>query len=330
MSGHRITPYEVTATRKRARKEEKDHELLLASLSDSTTVDLLDVVQDHIVGAEPLVRDDKTWQLECVGVGRRKSSVSMVFAVDISGEREVIRDGSLPERPLAFTKDKKHVTRFYACALLWRSTAGTEGRLLVHSPWGRGGTRVQITKLLQRALDANLDAKTKLHSNPLVPAKMLKQFLDQAKNTKITYSKSKGIESTFGDTTSSRSTRAEMDLIVKGSDTIPFRDALQSALKASASKDSFFTIRLRNDEPPTGYSEETFDDVYIDLETGGGIKRYSMAKDTIPTVSFDQTSRINGIYFDLPSDKPDEWAERLLAGVTPILKEHLLDVPIAS
>ncbi len=81
MSGHRITPYEVTATRKRARREEKDHGLLLASLSDSKTVDLLDVVQDHIVGAEPLVRDDKTWQLECVGVGRQESSVSMVFAV---------------------------------------------------------------------------------------------------------------------------------------------------------------------------------------------------------------------------------------------------------
>jgi len=330
MSGHRVTPYELTATRKWAKEDEAGENLLLASVSDDKTVDLLDVVEAHIKNVPPATNADKTWELECVEVQRQKDSLSMAFAVDVSGEKETILDGSKPGRPFAFEKNQKHVSRFYSCCLLWRPPKSTEGRLLVHSPWGRGGSRVQTTRLLQRALNEEPELKVKLHAAPLVPAKLLQKFLERAKATQITYVKPKGIASTFGDATNNRTTLAHMAVVVKGSDTIPFRDALQAALKASKNRDALFSIRLRDEGAKGGYIDETFEDVLIDLDTGGGIKRYSMRTDAIPTVTFDETSEINNLYFALPENNHDIWAKELLKGATPVLEKLLLDVPVVT
>jgi hypothetical protein len=118
-----------------------------------------------------------------------------------------------------------------------------------------------------------------------------------------------------------------MELVVAGSDTIPFRDALQAALKSTKNKSGLFKIRVREDGADQ-FRDETFDDVLIDLATGGGIKRYSMAKDTIPTVSFDRTPEINNLYYALPEGADMDWAKQLLTGVTPILEDLLFEVPV--
>lgn len=324
MSGHMVTPYELTARRKRARGAQKNSHLLLASVSDEETIDLLDLVDTSILEIEPLRRDDE-WVLQCVGKQRQQDSLSLVFAVDVSGERESIRDRTKPGRPRVFDKGKDHIARFYATALLYRPPDGTEGRLLLHSPWGRGGTRTQVTKLLQNAANQEPKAKAQLETSAIVPRQIIERFLRNAKNTRITYTKPKGITSEFEGR--SHGTRAEMGLVVKGTDTIPYRDALQAALRSPRNRDGLYTVRMRDDSSDDAgvYREERFDDVIIDLQTGTGLKRYSLRDQTIPTASFDLTSEINLIYYALPDDDDTDWANLLLQGVTPLLEHGLQD-----
>lgn len=324
MAGHLITPYEVTATRKHARKE-KDKLLLLASLGKDMTIDLLDAVETNLPKVEPLTSADGTRTVECAEVRRKGDALAMIFASDVSGEREVVHDGVAAGRPVVFTKGKKHVTRFYSCCLLFRPPSGTSGILLIHSPWGRGGSKSQVVLLIQRAIDQVEGAKAKISAAPMVPAKALERILRQANATKITYTRSTGVTSTFGEARRQASAPAEIDLVVKGSTSVPFRDALAAALRATKSREKLFTVRVRDDDVDGGYREETFDDVAIDITTPGGIRRYSMKQNTLPTMGFNLTPEINSVYFALPDGGAD-WPTQLLDGVVPHLEKRAREV----
>lgn len=324
MAGHIVTPYEVKAKRKHARTN-KDTLLLLASLATDRTVDFLDAVESNLVSVESLASTDGTRTVECVEVSRAGDALAMVFAADVSGEREVVHDGALPGRPVVFTKGNKHVTRFYSCCLLWRPPSGTSGILLVHSPWARGGSKAQVLKLVQRAVDCS-GAKAKISADPMIPAKALKRILRQANATKITYSRSTGVTSTFGENDVKASAQAEIDLVVKGSDSVPFRDALTRALKGTTNREKLFTVSVRDGEDG-GYKEETFEDVAIDITTPGGSRRYSMKDNTLPTMGFNLTPEFNNVYYGLP-EGGSEWAAELLAGITPHLVRRAEEVRI--
>lgn len=291
MAGHTVTPYNVTAVRKHARaKETKEKALPLASIGKDAPVDLLDAVQARLLDVEPVVSGDSSQTFRPVaierGTGMRSDRVAMLFATDVSGEREVVHDES-PERKVIFTKDGKHVTRFYSNCLLWRPADETAGVLLIHLPWGRGGSRAHVLKLMQRAVDATEGAKAKLRVDPMIPQKMLARWLRRANATRITYTRTTGVTTTFGQTRASA--QAELDLVVKGSATAGFRDALTKALQASASRDRLFTLSVRDENAEGGLREETFEDVSVDIPIAGGVRRYSMRDDTVPTVGFNMT-----------------------------------------
>ena len=326
MAGHLVTPYEVTATRKHARSD-KDKPLILSSIGKGVTVDLLDAVESNVCQVEPLKSTDETRTVECVEVRRNGDAVAMVFASDISGEREVVHDAALPGRPVVFTKGSKHVTRFYSCCLLSRPASGTSGVLLVHSPWGRGGSKSQVVRLVQRAVDRTEGAKAKISADALIPAKALDRILRQARTTRITYTRSTGVTSTFGEEAPRASAPAEIDLVVKGSNSVPFRDALAAALRATKNREKLFTVRVRDDAADGGYREETFDDVAVDIATAGGVRRYSMREDSLPTMGFNLTSEINAVYYGLPEGGTD-WPVQLLNGVLPHLETRLQEVLI--
>jgi aspartate 1-decarboxylase len=321
LSGHTITPYDVTATRKRAKKD-KDVLLPLAAIGKDTSVDVLEAIDEHILDTAPLISADKSHEFRAVGVargtGKRSDRVLILFASDVSGEREVVQD---EQRNVVFTKDGNHVTRIYSCCLLWRPADETSGVLLIHSPWGRGGSRAQVVTLMQRAIDATDGAKAKLRADPMIPKKMLERWLRQANATKITYSKTTGVTTTFG--TNRASAEAELDLVVKGSNSAPFRDALVAALRASANREKLYTLRVRDDDGK--YEEETFDDVAVDIATAGGVRRYSMRENTVPTVSFNMTPEFNNLYYGLPDDA-DEWPDLLVEGAAEHLDKRLQDV----
>jgi hypothetical protein len=324
MSGHRVTPFALTATKKFAR-EKKDEPILLASIGKDRTIDLLDAVDAHLTSVQPVARGDGSLTVQCLRTQRDGDYLSMIFAADVTGEREVVRDGV--KQTVVFTKGKDDVTRTYSAGLIWRPPGGTEGLLLVHSPWGRGGNRFQILTLLQRAVTAEEGAIAKVHADPIIPAKALDRILRNANATRITYVKSKRITSTMDG--SSQSTRAEMDLVVKGSDSIPYRDALARALKASANREKLFTLQMPDEDDPTEVRDETFDDVFIDIATGGGNKRYSMRRETIPTISKDLTPEINNIYFGLGNDDDAaSWADGLLSEVPLYLKRFANEVQV--
>ena len=323
MAGHTLTPYEFVATRKWARKEKKGEHLLLASLGEDKQVDLLEVIEQNILAVEPVVSTDDTRTVRCVQVESWGDAVAIVLAAEISGEREVVRDGADAARPVTFVKGRQHLTAYYSCCVVWRPASGTEGILLMHSPWGRGGNRGELMKLLQRAVDADPDAKTKLRTNPLVPQKALARLLRRASATRIIYSKRSGIRSTFDNT--NQSAPAEMDLVVKGSDSVPYRNALAAAIR-SGSDEQLFTVRVRDESQKGGYREEEFDDVEVDLETAGGRRRYSVKGGTIPTVGFNITPDVNNVYYRLPDDQPDRWPTELLDGLSVVLKKTLDEV----
>lgn len=314
MAGHIVTPYEVIATRKGARKN-KDEPLLLAALGKDVSLDLLDLVETNICKVPPCVNGDKTSSTRCVAVERTGDSVLMVFDAGRSGEREVVRDNS-PKRKVVFTKQNDHIGSYYSSALLWRPPSGTAAVLLVHSPWGRGGSKGQVLQLLQRAVNVEELAAAKLRANPMIPAKELAKILRAAKSTRITYTKSTGVTSTFDGASGKKSAPAEIDLVVKGSGSIPFRDELTRALKATANKDKFFTLSVRDEAVDGGYREETFDDVTIDIQTSAGSKRYSMRNETVPTLGFNLTSEFNEVYSALPKEaaRVDEWPDLILKG----------------
>jgi hypothetical protein len=251
-------------------------------------------------------------------------NLTIVFSNEITGEREQIRDNKAKGRPVVFTKDNRHVTIYYSVCLLWRPPDGTDGLLLMHSPWGRGGSKGQVMKVLQAATNAS-GAKAKLAASALIPQKMLDRFLRNAKATKIIYRKDSAITSTFAGST--RTALAEMDLVVKGSNSIAFRDALTAALKATKQDPAkLFTVEIRDPQADGGSRAETFDDVEVEISTPGGPRRYSMRNETIPTVGLDITSAFNSVYYRLDAQDPDSWPEQLCEGVTPHLRNRLKEV----
>jgi hypothetical protein len=312
MAGHTITPYELTATRKFVRDKAKRSELLpLASLSSDSTIDLLDVVEQNVLDVAGSHSSDKTRETTCVAARRNNDVVTMVFACDISGEREVVRDAESAGRPVVFTKGENHVAQFLSICMLWRPSGGTDGVLLIHSPWGRGGSKAHIIGVLQRAVDAHPDAKAKLHADPKVPADVLEQLLQRANATKVTYTRRTGITSDFSQAAANpASAPAEMELVVRGAESLPFRDAFAAALKRKADREKLFTVKVRDGDG--GYEEQRFDDVEVEIQTGAGKRTYSIARDTIPTMGFDLTSEINAIYYSLPDDEHSGWPETLL------------------
>ena len=327
MAGHTLTPYEVTATRKWVRdKKAKETKLLLASIDEDQTIDLLDAVTDNITDLDALETSDGTRTFQFEYYEADADTVTMVFSNEISGEREQIRDSKVKGRPVVFTKDDRHVTIYYSVCLLWRPPDGTEGLLLMHSPWGRGGSKTQVMKLLQAATNAS-GAKAKLAADALIPQKMLDRYLRNAKATKIIYRKDSAISSTFAGNT--RTALAEMDLVVKGTNSIGYRDALAAALKATKQDPTkLFTVGIRDPQADGGTREETFDDVEVEISTPGGTRRYSMRNETIPTVGLDVTSAVNSIYYGLDANDPDSWPEQLCAGVGPHLQKRLQEVQL--
>lgn len=316
MAGHTVTPYSVIAKRKHARGERDN--LLLASLSPGGTVDLLDVVAEHITAVDPQVSTDGATTIRCEVAERKGDSVMMVIAIEVTGEQEIVRRAG--DREVVLVKEREHITQYYSCALLWRPPSGTEGMLLTHSPWGRGGRRTAIAKLIQRAVNVDGDTKALIKTDTLVPAAVLERYLRQAKATRIIYSKGTGITSTFGGKRAS--TPAEVDLVVKGSDSAGFRDQLSKVLKQrkEASLEGLFRIQVR-DPDGGGYREEEFDDVSVDIPVLGGVRRYSLKKNTVPTLGFDATEAITSAYHDLAGSGEGEWAERLLRSVRPKLEQ---------
>lgn len=324
MAGHHLTPYDLTATRARARKN-KDQKLLLASLSDKTTIDLLDLISANIRTVAPVQSADGSRTVRCVAATRNDDVVRMVFAADLVGEREVVHDGDDDERPAVFEKRKTHITRYFSVATLWRPSDGETGILLVHSPWGRGGSKGQILTLLQRSVSIDPLARAKLHADPKIPGAVLRRILDTAQSTKITYLRHTGVTSEFDAAVGQKSAAAEMALVIKGSDSLPFRDALTAALRTGKSREKFFTIQVRDDD--TGdLRTETFDDVEVDVRTGGGVKTYSLRKDTFPTLGFDYTPEINAVYWALPSDEYEKWPMGLLDGTSGVFDRLLAEV----
>ncbi len=105
MAGHLVTPYEVTVTRKHARTD-KRKPLLLASIGKDMTIDLLDAVETNLTLVEPLKSSDEARTVECVEVRRKVDALAMVFASDVSGEREVVHDGGAVGRPVVSRRVK--------------------------------------------------------------------------------------------------------------------------------------------------------------------------------------------------------------------------------
>lgn len=309
MSSHRLTPFELTATRKFVRDEKKKNQrLLLASLSTERTVDLLDEIEANAGEIEPIASNAGAKTIRPAALKRDGNFLHLAMSMDVSGEREVIyQEGA----PLPILKDRQDVARLFALASVYRPDDADSGIVLFHSPWGRGGTRANLRAMLQRCLDVDKSTKAKLALAPMVPAKSVERLLRQAEATRIVYQKSKGIRSSFNN--QQKSAPAEMALVVKGSSSKGYRDSLRAAIRDVNDRRQFFTVQTRDDDGT--YTEEEFDDVAIDLVTDAGVKRYSLAEDRLPTVSFDLTADINKIYFSLPEDKPDEWGSRLLDGV---------------
>lgn len=316
MAGHRITPYELTATRKWPHKaEDGERKLLLATeLVREGSLDVLDAIHDNLAETDPVKSHDDTRSVSCVHAVRTGDALDLVFACDVSGEREVVRD---PEQGLVvFMKGPDHVARYYSCCRVWRKSDADRGLLLVHSPWGRGGSKLQILRFLQRAVNLEEGAAAKLHANPKVPAQLLDYLMANLNATKITYVKDKSIRSRFSERVS-ETAHAAVSLVVKGTDTVPFRNGLTAALTAAQNREKFFTIEVAQQDG--GYTEETFDDVEITVSNGAGETRYSMARDTIPGLGFDYTPDLTRVYLGLPSDRDDNWPRLLLDGAKPYL-----------
>lgn len=312
MAGHRVTPFELYATRKRPRHDEdgEAHLLLAAELvrEDDGTLDLLDAIQHNIGDVEPYVTRDGSHTVRCLDVRRRPDRVDLIFACDVEGEREVVRNRE--EGVVVLIKGPEHVARFYSCVTVWRPADGDTGILLVHSPYGRGGSKSQILALLQRAVNEEEGARAKLHAHPKVPHDVLKMLLRRARSTRIAYRKTKAIRSRFSNTTGLRSAPAEMELVVKGSDSVPYRDALEHALRNASNRDAFYTVQVR--DPDGEFHEEVFDDVAISLVSpDGSTKTYSVAQDSVPTMGFDVTEEMIRVFRELPADDDAEWPAEL-------------------
>lgn len=118
MSGHTITPYELRATRLGARAD-KDALLRLSLLArDNDDVadhhDIRDALLTHAPHVHPYVSSDKRKSTTCVlarAVGN--DSVAMVFATDITGEKEIFRDMEQDGAPIAFVRTARHSGRIY-------------------------------------------------------------------------------------------------------------------------------------------------------------------------------------------------------------------------
>ncbi|MEM9202777.1 MAG: hypothetical protein AAGC53_14015 [Actinomycetota bacterium] len=317
-----MTPYEFFATQKWARKD-KDKRLLLGAMGEDPPADLLAVLEAGLTSAPSSRSSDGSRSTSCVHVARSGDLLEMVFACDISGERETIFDGSQEGRPHVFTKGEVHISRVFSVCLLWRPPAGTDGVLLLHSPWGRGGSKIHILNLMQRAVNAaSPDPKAKLHAFPTVPQAVMERLLRQAKASRITYLRGTGVTSEFAKASGKQTARAEMALVVKGSDTIPFRDALTSALTAEQNKQKFFTVSVRDADG--NYQDEQFEDVEIAIPTGSGHTTYSVRNDTMPKMGF--TLGLNSTYFGLPDDDRDSWPRLLADGARTELRRILRDV----
>lgn len=319
MSGHRIGSFELTATRSRARGKDKDDLLLLAALNEENPVDLLDALEEHILDVDHYSGSDGTMQIRPQARQRVDDVLEITFSVDISGVQEIIRDGTLDGMPIKAVKGKDDVARLFSCCALWRPPSGDRGILLVHSPWGRGGSKTVILRLLQRAVNKVVEAKAKLHADPLIPSSAVDRLLRNADATKIVYSRNTGIRSTFGNKSTTHSASAEMDLVIKGSDSRPYRDALRSALRSTGDREQFYTVRLRDGLDGDGYHEETFDEVEVVFADAAGSTKYSMSSNTIPRVSHELTNQINGVYYGLADEDEADWARQLMEGVSPHL-----------
>jgi hypothetical protein len=327
MSGHTITPYEIYATRIRARDEKKKQQrLLLASLSDETSIDLLDVVVANVRDVDPVVSNDSTKTTSCLMAERRRGSdrVTMVFASDYKGAREVLHDGEDASLPVVYEKRPRDVTRYYWLALLWRPPTGDTGALLVHSPWTRGGSKGHVLTFLQRAVSKVPETKAKLKANPMIPQAVLQRIMRDAKTTRISYVKTTGVTSEFDRASGKRSAPAEMDLVIKGSGSIPYRDALAAALRQAENRDKFFTVEVRGTDGK--FHEETFDDVEISVQTGSGLRTYSVRNETFPTLGFNRTPEINSVYWNLPAGDYAKWPGALIKGTRREFDDILHDV----
>lgn len=328
MAGHTVTPYQLKAKRARARKN-KEVTLNLAALADGTSVDLLDVLEANLPSVAAYESSDKSQLIRCELVNACAADVvTIVFAADRLGEREVLHDTSEDSRPVVFEKGRKHAARYFMCCLVWRPTDGGDGILLLHSPWGRGGTKTQILKLLQSAVRNEPKAKAKLSADAMIPAAALSAILDRANATKITYRRETGVQSDFASVDGTKTAPASMALVVKGTNTLPYRDALGKALKDKANRSKLFVASVADGDG--NYTEQTFDDVEVEVDTGAGKATYSISTESIPTMGYNETSEINAAYYALPEGDWGNWPAQLEAAVRPVLLRVLGNVQSGS
>lgn len=336
MALHKYTPYQVTAERLNHRGKDGAPRLELAALGGDQPVDLLDALEANLVGLPPINNQAKTQKMRCVDVRRSGDYLHMVFAHDYSGERELVldvaegEDGGEGVAKVVFLKEDQHVARIYSCCTVWRPSSPADdpcvGVLLIHSPWGRAGSRSMTGRLLQKALRAHDPApKAKLKLDALVTDAALQNIINTADATRIRYTKSKRLRSSFANPDGGhQSVESEMSLVVKGADATPFRDALRGALRSADKRSSLFTVEIRDGE---AFEEETFDDVEVTFTTGSGNTTYSLKKDNVPTMGYDLSSDVQSVYAILPpEERGDNWPRLILDGLVERLQRLATEV----
>lgn len=336
MALHKYTPYKITAEKLYDRGAGPAPRLELAALGGDEPVDLLDALTSNLIGLPPVANQSKTQRMRCVDLLRTRDYLHLVFAHDYSGERELVFDvaegaeGEDDASEVVFLKEDKHVARIHSCCTIWRPSSAkddpTTGIILIHSPWGRAGSRALTGKLLQKALRQHEPKpKARLHLDPLVSDEALRRIIDTADATKIRYSKTKWLRSDFASPNGGQqSVESEMSLIVKGADATPFRDALRGALRNSDRRSSLFTVEVRDGD---GFDEETFDDVEITFAAGSGNTTYSLAKNAVPTMGYNLSGDVQSVYAALPpEERGEDWPSLILSGLADRLQRLAREV----
>jgi len=332
MAGHSLTPYRITATKKRARGAAKDRLLSLSDLTpdDGVVVDFVDVVSDHLLAAPPIESRDKSQSTRCLALrlrtvrksGNRVGRVlDMVFAVDRRGERRPVED---PEtNTVVFEQLADHSARYYALASIYLADGdGTTATLILHRPWGQGVSRRHVERHLNKCFQLS-GHPVKPSVGTLVTDDVIKQTIRTAKESAVVYKRRTRARNMFNEARAD----GNMEFRVGGKQaTAEFLNGFAQVLRDPARRDELLSIHLpgiAGDEDGQGEEDDLvhFDDAVIAFEMPDGtVRHYSIERDNMPSISFDVTGEINDVYFALPAKQYDVWPDRLITGCA----KHLL------
>src|SRR5689334_1895838 len=93
VAGHTFSPFALTATRSHARKDKSD--LVLSSLAEKATVDLLTALESGLGSVSPRTMSDGAISISPQAWRVNGDVLEFVLAIDVKGIREIIRDGAL-------------------------------------------------------------------------------------------------------------------------------------------------------------------------------------------------------------------------------------------